>query len=87
MMDAAQIEYRAVVQAIVEDGRHGPYAVATSEDIEGTITFSLSPDVWKEVEWPKPGFDVLLINVVSKRAGWRALEARFIRPSSRTTNL
>jgi hypothetical protein len=70
-------EVAGVVEKIVY-GRHGPYAVASS-DI-GPITFSLAKEerVWQE-EWPEPG-DVVVLDVKMRRAGWRALEARFFRP-------
>lgn len=45
-------EIRAVVQKVVSGGDHGPFAVATSESIDGSITFSLEPTVWQEDEWP-----------------------------------
>ena len=73
-------EYRAVVQQVIQ-GKHGPYAVATSDQIEGSITFSLDPDVWKENEHPRNGYEVVLGDVRNKRAGWRAHSARFVRPT------
>lgn len=72
-------EYRAVVQQVIREGKHGPYAVATSDQIEGSITFSLDSNVWKEDEHPRNGYEVILNDVRKKRAGWRAHSARFVR--------
>ena len=74
-------EYRAVVQQVIKDGKHGPYAVATSDQIPGSITFSLDSEVWKEKEYPRSGYVVILSDVRNKRAGWRAHSARFVRPT------
>ena len=71
----------AVVQNVITDGNHGPYAVATSEQIKGSVTFSLDPTVWKEDRRPEAGEKVVLSNLVGKRAGWRAKQGRFFRPS------
>jgi len=74
-------EVRAVVHSIVENGKHGPYAVATAEGIEGTITFSLLPEKgWQEEIWPEPGNVVLLDDVRERRLGWRAHQTRLSRP-------
>ena len=67
---------RAVVKKIIPDGTHGPYAVATTDGIEGSITFSLKEDVWNENDWPEPGTIVLLSKLCKKTAGWRSMEAR-----------
>jgi hypothetical protein len=74
-------EIKAVVQKAVSEGNHGPFAVATSENIDGSITFALKPTVWQEDEWPEPGMIVILGKLRKKRAGWRAMKARFLRPS------
>lgn len=71
---------QAVVDRIVRNGRHGPYAVAKSPAI-GFITFSLDPSVWRETEWPEPGTWVVLSKLSKKRAGWRAKQGRFFKPS------
>ena len=71
---------RAVVQKTV-NGRHGPYAVATSDSIRGSITFSLHPPVWGERDIPEAGVSVLLSDIRQKRAGWRAMSGRLLRPS------
>lgn len=68
---------KAVVQAIIPQGKHGPFAVATSEGLDGSVTFSLEPTVWKEAEWPEEGMCVFLANLRQKRAGWRAKLGRF----------
>ncbi len=36
---------KAVVQKLIREGKHGPYAVATSNHLEGSVTFSLEPTV------------------------------------------
>jgi len=69
-------EVVAVVQSVVA-GNHGRYAVAISNDIEGSITFSLRKDVWREKEDPEPGTYVVLLELRKKRKGWRAYKARF----------
>lgn len=73
-------EYKAFVDRIVRQGRHGPYAVAKSTTL-GFITFSLDREVWREDEWPEPGTCVILSRVMKKRAGWRAKNGRFFLPS------
>lgn len=72
--------YQAVVEKIIPGGKHGPYAVARSDEL-GSITFSLDGDVWQERDWPEPGTCVMLSQVRKKRAGWRAQQGRFIEPS------
>jgi len=70
----------AVVQKITSGGRHGPYVVATTEDL-GSITFSLDASVWDEEDVPDPGEIVCLSKLRKKRAGWRAMYGRRYRPS------
>ena len=72
--------YQAVVEKLISGGKHGPYAVARSEQL-GSITFSLDPKVWQENDLPEPGTYVMLTQVRRKRAGWRALYGRFVEPS------
>jgi len=74
-------DLKAVVQKVVPKGKHGPFAVATSDQIEGSVTFSLDPTVWREKEWPEQGSVVLLGELQKKCAGWRAKIGRFFRPS------
>jgi hypothetical protein len=76
----AKTTYTAVVEKTISDGKHGSYAVASSEDL-GTITFSLDPSVWQEEDWPEGGNVVVLSKVRKKRAGWRAHSGRFFQPS------
>ena len=76
---------KAVVQKIVREGKHGPFAVATSDQLEGSVTFSLEPTVWKEEEWPEEGMMVSLGDLRQKRAGWRAKTGRFFRLSDEQT--
>lgn len=71
----------AIVQAIVPGGKHGPYAVATSDELGGSVTFSLGTDVWHERNIPEPGVQVFLCDLQKKRAGWRAMYGRLYRPS------
>lgn len=70
---------RAIVQSVIK-GKHGLYAVASSESIR-SITFSLDTPVWKEKELPERGTYVLLSGITKKRNGWRAGEARYLKPS------
>jgi hypothetical protein len=73
---------KATVQTVIPQARHGPFAVATSDQIkEGSVTFSLEPTVWQEKEWPEPGSVVLLEELRKKRLGWRAQQGRFWQPS------
>lgn len=72
---------KAVVQKVIRDGKHGPFAVATSEQLEGSVTFSLEPTVWREQDWPEEGMMVFLGELRRKRAGWRAKTGRFWKPS------
>jgi hypothetical protein len=74
--------YRAIVEKIIPKGKHGPYAVARCDGLgTGTVTFSLTPKVWPEKESPEPGMYVVLSEVRKKRAGWRAQNVRFLKPS------
>lgn len=68
---------KAIVQKIIEEGKHGPFAIATSEEVGGSVTFSLEPTVWQEDELPEEGIVVFLDELRKKRAGWRAKKARF----------
>jgi hypothetical protein len=79
-MPEGLIPYRAIVEKIVRRGPHGPYAIASSENL-GSITFSLDPSVWREETWPDPGTYVILLQLRRKRAGWRAEQGRFLTPS------
>ncbi len=72
--------YPAVVEKVIREGSHGPYAVANSEEL-GYLTFSLSSSVWQEEDWPEPGTLVILEKITKKRAGWRAHRGRFYKPS------
>lgn len=73
--------YLAVVQEI-DSGRYGRYAIARSDELEGSITFSLSDkSVWEEEAEPEPGSRVELTDVRSMAGGWRAHKAKFVRPT------
>lgn len=72
--------YRGVVQRICMEGRHGPYAVARIDDL-GDVTFSLVKPVWKGKTLPQEGTLVVLSDLMKKRAGWRAMRGRLVRPS------
>lgn len=74
--------YRAVVEKIILDGNHGPYAVARSEEL-GSITFSLDSKVWQEESWPERGTCVILSKIFEKRAGWRANHGRLVLPDDK----
>ncbi len=73
--------YQAVVQQVIQNGKHGPYAVATCDGFNQPITFSLDSKVWQEDESPEPGMFVMLSKLRKKRAGWRAQIGRFVKPS------
>lgn len=77
---ARETAYHAIIDKVVTNGKHGPYAVARSDEL-GVITFSLDPKVWEEKRWPTSGTCVVLSQVTKKRAGWRAEQGRFFRPS------
>lgn len=60
------------------------YAVVAvnEENFQGSVTFSLVPNIWKAKEvWPQPGSVVTLSNIswheTGKQGGWRAKEALF----------
>ena len=76
----ASQSYHMVVEKIILNGRHGPYAVASSNDL-GCVTFSLDSKIWQESDYPEPGTFVVLSQVRKKRAGWRAQCGRFLNPS------
>lgn len=73
--------FTAVVQKVVSEGSHGPYAVAILKPlvatIEGSVTFSLLPPAWQEKDYPSQGQVVILSDLTQKRAGWRAETARY----------
>ena len=72
--------YQAVVDKIIPDGVHGPYAVARCKEL-GVVTLSLDPKIWQEDDWPEPGSCVVLSKIRKKRLGWRAEVGRFVTPS------
>ena len=74
--------FQATVQKIAK-GKHGRYAVATSEDVLGSITFSLNYPYWQEVNDPDPGTVVELSDLRRKKAGWRAMRARDLQPTEK----
>lgn len=78
---------KAVVQKVIREGKHGPFAVATSDKLDGSVTFSLEPTVWKEKDWPEEGVIVILEELLKKRAGWRAKKGRFFKPSDEQTEI
>lgn len=78
---ALEKTYQAVVQKVIVNGKHGPYAVAECEETGRIITFSLDKESWKEDEWPGRGMFVMLSKLRKKRAGWRAHVGRFVTPS------
>ena len=70
----------AIVGSVIPGGPHGPFAFASSESVEGSITFSLKGTIWTEDEFPIPGDQVILESLRKRRAGWRAGKARFFSP-------
>jgi hypothetical protein len=83
LIDATLDEaYACVVQRVVKDGPHGPYFVASTDRLDGSVTCSLDPEFWKGGEdWPEEGETVVLSKLRKKRAGWRAKQGRFFQPS------
>lgn len=73
--------YRAIVERVVLRGRHGPYVVASSDDLEGSVTVSLESPVWQDSVVPERGMYLILSQVRKKRAGWRAFRGRLVQPS------
>jgi len=80
MCSAKPNTYSAKVIKVVP-GKHGDYAVAVSEEVEGPITFSLEEPTWNEEgPSPTPGTFVILEDIRKKSGGWRAEKARLLRP-------
>ena len=78
-------EHIAIVEKVEPKGEHGPYAITSCDEYEGSVTFSLKKPVWKEDSWPEPGTYVLLSAIREKRSGFRAMSARFKPPSRRAS--
>ncbi len=75
----------ARLQKIVPKGKHGePYfvtSVISGSRINGSITFSL--ENWQEKNPPKKsdlGTHLILEDLTTKDAGWRANRVRYCRP-------
>lgn len=77
----------AIVGSVITDGPHGPFAFASSKEIDGSVTFSLSGNAWEEDELPTPGDRVVLENIKNRRAGWRAGKARFFGPQDQNPEM
>jgi len=71
----------ATVTSIVTEGKHGPYFVASSPGMASSVTCSLDASIWEGNRWPEVGQNVVLTELVSKSAGWRAMKGRPVRPS------
>lgn len=80
-MEITNINPHVATVEVIREGPHGPYAVTTSREFEGSITFSLEKSVWKENALPEKGSFVVLDDLRRKRQGWRAHSARFYRHS------
>lgn len=65
----------------IEEGPRGPFAFAVSDQIEGSITFSLIYPVWKESRLPPDGAVVILSELINVDGKWRAMSARFLTPA------
>lgn len=76
---------KAVVEKVVLVGPHGPYAIATTKALAGSVTFSLERNVWQGQDYPEPGEIVFLSKLREKRQGWRAKEGRYWKPSDEQT--
>jgi hypothetical protein len=72
----------------ISKGKHGDYAVARLKDsipgVTGTVTISLTADVWEDRKLPERGTMVMLFDLWRKKSGWRAGRARLERPSDST---
>lgn len=74
---------RAVVEKVCGTGSRR-YAVTRPQDYsaipnvpkDGTVTFSVSPDIWQGKINPNVGQVVLLQDLQEYSRGWRALKAR-----------
>ena len=75
-----ETEFLRVIVDKVVNGARGPYAVARHVNL-GVITFSLNKPVWEDEGTPERGIEVMLFDLRKKRAGWRAMRGRFVRPS------
>ena len=69
---------KGIVHRLYDDGPHGSFALALIQGPGPTakLTFSLEPPVWQESRKPKEGEAVFLSQIMEKRAGWQAGEAR-----------
>lgn len=57
-----------------------PYALAVSDEVEGTIFFLLSEEVWHEATPPVDHMMVVLEDIYLTKKGWRARSVRKVRP-------
>ncbi len=75
--------YTARVARVIQG--ENPYGVAYSEAVSGPITFSLNPahDVWCEETYPDRGTKIILTRLRKKDKGWRAYQARYLRPEDK----
>ncbi len=80
MTESNDNEYVGVVEKVIIPDQHGPYAVIRVKGL-GSVTFSLEPPVWLEPDYPEQGTYVVLSQIRKKRAGWRAMKGRFMKPS------
>ncbi|MCL5795069.1 MAG: hypothetical protein M1338_01805 [Patescibacteria group bacterium] len=68
----------AIVTKVVEQDVKKSYVVTRAIDHDiGSITFSLTDNVWQESRTPAIGDIVILDDMRLKRGGWRASHARF----------
>ena len=72
----------AIVRDVFEpDESHGPYAVAMSDEVKDSITFSLRQSVWQERDLPSKGVYVVLSDLRRCEDGWRVMSGRFLQPA------
>jgi len=76
--------YTARVFKVVLDDPN-PYALARSDDVEGTIFFLLDPNVWHDATPPVEHMMVVLEDIYLTKKGWRAQSARKVRPDDMRT--
>ena len=71
-------QYTGTVTSL-EEGPKGLYAITSTSQARGSVTFSLA-DAWDEDAPPEKGQRVVLEDLVRKGKGWRAKKARPLRP-------
>ncbi len=74
-------EVRATVRFVDMNSAKGAYALAWSNELIATVSFSVIEDVWRESIDPEIGMVVVLSGVHERDKGWRATSARMVTPA------